>query len=73
MRKGVLFATIGNEIMVDSRKEFALSQFRRYAVLGYRFSNLTHFQFVYMDISHPLAPGLHKLQFFLAQRFSFKV
>jgi len=71
MGKGVLFATAGNEFMVDTQKELALSQMRTYAMLGYQFTNTTHFQFGYMYISRPSAPGLHRLQFFLTQRFAF--
>ncbi len=71
MGKGVVFSTIGNEFMVDTQKELALSQMRSYAMLGYQFSNTTHFQFGYMYISQPSASGLHRLQFFLTQRFAF--
>ena len=70
MGKGVVFATVGNEIMVDTQKELALSQMRSYAMLGYQFSKTTHFQFGYMYISRPSADGLHRLQFFLTQRFT---
>jgi len=70
MGKGVLFTTVGNEIMVDTQKELALSQMRSYAMLGYQFSNTTHFQFGYMYISQPSADGLHRLHFLLTQRFA---
>ena len=70
MGKGVVFSTVGNEIMVDTQKELALSQMRSYAMLGYQFSNTTHLQFGYMFISRPSASGLHRLQFFLTQRFT---
>ncbi len=71
MGKGVLFSTVGNEIMVDTQKELALSQMRTYAMLGYQFSKTTHVQFGYMYIARLSAAGLHRLQFFLIQRFAF--
>lgn len=72
MQKGVVFTTLGNEFMVDTQKELALSQMRTYAMLGYQLSNTTHVQFGYMYISRPSAEGLHRMQFFLTQKFDFK-
>lgn len=71
IEKGVLFATVGNEIMVDTQKELNLSQNRTYALLGYQFTGGLNFQFGYMYIARPDANGLHRLQFFLTQKLYF--
>ena len=71
IEKGVFFSTIGNEFMVNTQKELNLSQLRTYAMLGYQLSKSTNIQFGYMYISRPSAENLHRLQFFLTQKFKF--
>ena len=71
IEKGVFFSTIGNEFMVNTQKELNLSQLRTYAMLGYQLSKSTNIQFGYMYISRPSADNLHRLQFFLTQKFKF--
>ena len=71
MAKGVWFTTVGNEIMVDTKPDIQLSQMRTYAMLGYQISKKTHVQFGYMYISRPDVDNLHRLQFFLTQKFDF--
>lgn len=71
IEKGVFFATLGNEFMVNTQKEFNLSQMRTYAMIGYQISKSTHFQFGYMYISRPSAENLNRLQFLLTQKFNF--
>ncbi|MGB5236872.1 MAG: DUF2490 domain-containing protein [Flavobacteriaceae bacterium] len=71
MAKGVWFTTVGNEFMVDTRPDVQLSQMRTYAMLGYQIGKKTHIQFGYMYISRPRSDNLHRLQFFLTQKFNF--
>ncbi len=68
VEKGVLFATIGNEIMVNTQPELNLSQNRTYAMVGYQFTPGLNFQTGYMYIARPDGPGWHRLQFFLTQK-----
>ena len=67
--KGVWFTTLGNEFMVDTKPDVQLSQMRTYAMLGYQVGKKTHIQFGYMYISKPRGDNLHRLQFFLTQKF----
>jgi hypothetical protein len=71
IEKGVLFATVGNEIMVNTQPDLNLSQNRTYAMIGYQFTPGLNFQFGYMYIARPDALGWHRLQFFLTQKFYF--
>jgi hypothetical protein len=71
MGKGVWFTTLGNEIMINTRRDFNVSQNRTYAMLGYQFSKTTHFQFGYMYIARPSNDNLHRLQFFITQKIKF--
>lgn len=71
MVQGTWFTTVGNEFMVDTKPDIQLSQMRTYAMLGYQIGKKTHIQFGYMYISRPRAENLHRLQFFLTQKFSF--
>jgi len=69
--KGVWFVSLGNEFMINTKPEFNMSQNRAYGMLGYQFSKSTNFQFGYMYISHPDKDNLHRLQFFITQKFKF--
>ena len=69
--KGVWFATVGNELMINTKPKFDMSQNRAYCMLGYQFSKSTNFQFGYMYISQPDKDNLHRLQFFVTQKFYF--
>ena len=69
--KGVWFATLGNEFMINTKPVFNMSQNRAYGLLGYQFSKSTNFQFGYMYISRPEEENLHRLLFFLTQKFKF--
>ena len=71
MAKGVWFATAGNEFLVNTRPEINLAQNRLYGMLGYQFSHSTHIQFGYMHIAQSNDDNLHRLQFFLTQKFNF--
>lgn len=68
VEKGVLFTTIGGELLVDTQKELKLSQTRLYAMVGYQFTNSLNFQFGYMNISFPSQPSSKRLQFLLTQK-----
>ncbi len=69
--KGVWFATLGNEFMINTKPKLDMSQNRAYAMLGYQLSKSTHFQFGYMYISRPEQDNLHRLQFFFTQKLYF--
>lgn len=69
--KGVWFATLGNEIMLNTRPKFNISQNRAYGMLGYQFSKSTNLQIGYMYITRPEEENLHRLQFFLIQKLRF--
>lgn len=69
--KGAWFATVGNEIMINTKPKFDMSQNRAYCMLGYQLSKSTSFQFGYMYISRPDIDDLHRLQFFLTQKLYF--
>jgi len=69
--KGVWFATLGNEFMLNTQPKFDVSQNRAYGMLGYQFSKSTNLQFGYMYISRPEEENLHRLQFFLTQKLRF--
>jgi len=71
VKKGVWFATLGNEIMLNTKPKFDVSQNRAYGMLGYQFSKSTHLQIGYMYISRPVQENLHRLQFFLTQKLKF--
>lgn len=71
IEKGVLFATIGNEFMVNTQPDLNLSQNRSYVLLGYQFNHGLNFQFGYMYIARPDANGRSRLQFFLTQKLYF--
>lgn len=68
VEKGVLFTTIGGELLVDTQKELKLSQTRLYAMVGYQFTNSLNFQFGYMNISFPSQPSSKRMQFLLTQK-----
>lgn len=68
IEKGVIFATLGNEIMVNTQPELNLSQNRSYAMVGYQFTPGLNFQTGYMYIARPNGPGWHRLQFFLTKK-----
>ena len=69
--KGVWFATLGNEIMLNTQPKFDISQNRTYGMLGYQLSKSTSLQIGYMYISRPEEENLHRLQFFLTQKLNF--
>jgi len=69
--KGVWFATLGNEFMINTKPKLDMSQNRAYVMLGYQFSKSTNFQFGYMYISRPEEDNLHRLQFFFTQKLYF--
>ncbi len=69
--KGSWFATLGNEIMLNTQPKFDLSQNRTYGMLGYQFSKNTNLQFGYMHIYRPEEENLHRLQFFITQKLKF--
>ena len=71
IEKGVLFATIGNEFMVNTQPELNLSQNRTYTMLGYQFTDGLNLQVGYMYIARPNTVGLHRLQFFLTHKLYF--
>ena len=71
IEKGVLFATIGNEFMINTQPDLNLSQNRTYALLGYQFTPGLSFQFGYMYIAFPESQGWNRLQFFLTQKLYF--
>ena len=71
VEKGVLFATIGNEIMVNTQPELNLSQNRSFAMLGYQFTAGLNFQLGYMYIARPYDQGWHRLQIFLTHKLYF--
>lgn len=71
MAKGVWFTTIGNEVMLNSKPEFNVSQNRAYAMLGYQLSTSIHLQVGYMHISRPTQENLRRLQFFITQKLWF--
>ena len=68
IKKGVLFTTVGGEILIDTQKEFKLSQTRLYAMVGYQFTNSLNFQFGYMNISFFAQASNERLQFLLTQK-----
>lgn len=69
--KGEWFTTVGNEIMINTKPEFNISQNRAYAMLGYQITKSINFQFGYMYITRPGKDNLHRLQFFLTQKLYF--
>ena len=71
MEKGVVFATVGNEFLIDTKPELNFSQNRLYAMVGYQFTPSLNFQFGYMYIARSASPNWHRLQFFLTQKLLF--
>lgn len=71
IEKGVLFATVGNEFMVNTQPDLNLSQNRSYAMLGYQFTPGLNFQFGYMYIARPYDQSWHRLQVFLTHKLYF--
>jgi len=68
MEKGVVFATVGNEFLIDTKPELNFSQNRLYAMVGYQFTSSFNFQFGYMYIARSASLNWHRLQFFLTQK-----
>jgi hypothetical protein len=71
IEKGVLFATVGNEFMINTQPELDLSQNRTYVMLGYQITRGLNLQFGYMYIAHPGIQGWNRLLFFLTQKLYF--
>jgi hypothetical protein len=71
IEKGTLFATLGNEIMMNTQPDLSISQNRTYVYLGYQFTPLLNFQFGYMYLAFPSGPGQHRLHFFLTHKLFF--
>jgi hypothetical protein len=71
IEKGTLFATVGNEIMMNTQPDLSISQNRTYVYLGYQFTPLLNFQFGYMYLAFPSGPGQHRLHFFLTHKLYF--
>jgi len=71
IEKGVVFATVGNEFLLDTKPKLNFSQNRLYAMLGYQFTSSLNFQFGYMYIARSASPNWHRLQFFLTQKLFF--
>ena len=71
IKQGVVFATVGNEFLLDTKPELNFSQNRLYAMVGYQFTGSLNFQFGYMYISRSDSPNWHRLQFFLTQKLFF--
>jgi hypothetical protein len=71
IKKGVMFATVGNEFLLDTKPELIFSQNRLYAMLGYQFTSSLNFQFGYMYIARSAVPNWHRLQLFLTQKLFF--
>ena len=68
VKQGVVFATVGNEFLLDTKPELNFSQNRLYAMIGYQFTRSLNFQFGYMYIARSNSPNWHRLQFFLTQK-----
>ena len=71
IEKGVVFATVGNEFLLDTKPKLNFSQNRLYAMLGYQFTSSLNFQFGYMYIARSASQNWHRLQFFLTQKLFF--
>ena len=71
IKNGVVFATVGNEFLIDTKPALQFSQNRLYAMLGYQFTSSLNFQFGYMYIARSASPNWHRLQFFLTQKLFF--
>lgn len=66
--KGVFFANVFNEFLIDTEPKLLLNQNRIYVAGGYQFAENMNFQIGYMIQSRESTTH-HRLQFWLTQRF----
>ncbi|WP_281616291.1 DUF2490 domain-containing protein [Flammeovirga sp. SubArs3] len=71
MKKGVVFTTFGNEILMDVTPNVNFNQNRSYCMLGYQLTPTLNLQSGYMYLSKNGHNNEHRFQLFITQKLKF--